>query len=405
VRLSFAILAVAQLAGAAALAEDNHIAPSDVLGLRVTDWLPVEGELREWEAITGTYTVDADGRATFPYIGELAVAGQSPAAIGEQIGEALKQRFALADRPYANVSIDGRRPVLVGGAVMRPGEVPYVAEMTARHALALAGGVLSPSGDGSSVLLQSLTAEAQVRILTDQEVAGVIRVARLRAELDGAAEIPANALPAGGGPLLAALVVDARRLLALRRESVESERQLIDSRIALLEQEIAALTQQQLALARQKTLAAEQKTVTESLADRGLAANARLLDAERSLVTIETQILDVSTALLDARQELEEARAKAGQLAKDRATEIMTELQTAEVELAEIRERLALQHSVAGILAASLGGETDATAALSVTVYRGGKPDPVGKGLDTVLRPGDLVDVTLAPPLGPQQGG
>jgi polysaccharide biosynthesis/export protein ExoF len=396
------VLVVALLAGSAQ-ADDGLIAPSDVLGLRVTDWLPVDGELREWAAITGTYVVGADGQAMFPYIGEIDVAGQTPGEVGAAIGEALKQQFALADRPYANVSIDERRPVLVGGAVERPGEVPYVAGMTARHAVALAGGVLQPSGDASSVLVQSLTAEAQVRILTDQEAAGVIRIARLRAELEGAEELPENTVTRNGGPTIAALVADAERLLTLRRDGLEGERKLIESRIALLEQEIAALSAKQTSLERQKQLAGDQKSVTEDLAERGLAANARLLDAERSLVSIETQVLDVSTALLEARQELAEAEAEEAQLTKIRETEIFTELQTAEIELAEVRERLALQRSVAGFLAASMGGETAAgTAPLSVTVYRSGSAEVVGDGFETTLAPGDLVEVTLAPvaPLG-----
>jgi exopolysaccharide production protein ExoF len=395
---------VALLAGSAQ-ADNALIAPSDVLGLRVTDWQPVDGELREWAAITGTYAVGADGRATFPYIGEIEVAGQSPGDVGAAISEALKQQFALADRPFASVSIDERHPVLVGGAVERPGEVPYVADMTARHAVALAGGVLQPSDDASSVLVQSLTAEAQVRILSEQEAAGVIRIARLRAELEGAAKLPTNVVSQGGGPTIAALVADAERLLNLRRESLEGERTLLDSQIVLLEQEIKTLTEKQTSLERQKQLAGEQKSVTEDLAERGLAANARLLDAERSLVNIETQVLDVSTALLEARQELEEAKAEVAQLTKERETEIFTELQTAEIELAEVRERLVLQRSIAGFLAASLGSENMAGATpLAVTVYRSGGAKVEGDGMDTVLAPGDLVEVTLAPVV-PQEGG
>jgi protein involved in polysaccharide export with SLBB domain len=385
-------------------ADDNLIAPADVLGLRVTDWLPIDGELREWAAITGIYSVGTDGRATFPYIGEIAVAGQSPGAVGDQIGEALKQRFALADRPYASVSIDSRRPVLVGGAVQRPGEVPYAAEMTARHAIALAGGILRPGGNEGSVLVQSLTAEAQVRILTDQAAAGALRVARLRAELDGAVEMAPEALPTASGSAVAALRADAERLLALQSERLERELVLTDSRVALLDQEIVALEAKQVALGRQRLLAEEQKAATESLAERGLMANARLLDAERTLVTIETQVLDVATSLLQARQALEVAKAERVQLVQDRASEILSELQTAEIELAELRERLLLQQSVANVLSASLGGEAD-TEALSVVVYRSGtdSPEAVLEGLDIVLKPGDLVEVTLA--LVPLQNG
>ncbi len=394
---------IAHLAGSA-FADDRNIAPSDILGLRVTDWQPIDGELQEWTAITGSYAVGADGSVVFPYIGEILVAGQSPGAIGDKVGEALKQHFALADRPFASVSIDSRRPVLVGGAVQRPGEVPYVAEMTARHAVALAGGILAPTGSEASVMVQSLTAQAQVRILIDQVAASVLRVARLRAELDGAAELAPDDLPEDGGVTVAALRADAERHLALNRERLEGELALIDSKIALLEQEIVALEAKQEALNRQKSLAEEQRATTESLSERGLTVNARLIDADRTLVTVETQLLDVTTALLQARQALETAKGEGGQVVQDRSAEIMSDLYTAEVELAELREKLALQRSVADLLSASLGGEIDPNSLL-VTVYRGGtgSPEVIREGLDAALEPGDLVEIMLVP--GPQQDG
>jgi polysaccharide biosynthesis/export protein ExoF len=382
----------------AALADDGLIAPSDMLALRVTDWQSADGELREWVAITGAYAVDADGNATFPYIGEIAVAGQSPAAVGDIIGEALKQRFALPDLPYASVSIDARRPVLVGGAVERPGEVAYMAGMTGRHAVALAGGILAPDGGESSIMVQSLTAEAQVRILTDQAAAGALRVARLRAELDGSDEIAVDDLTTMGGPMFAVLRADAERHLSLNRQRLKAELDFIESKVALLEQEIVALEAKEIALNRQKALADEQRAATAELTERGLAVNARLLDAERTLVTVETQVLDVATTLLQARQQLEAAKADLQNLVQDRHAEIMQELQTAEVELVELRERLGLQRSVAGLLSASLGGETE-EGSVTVVIYRGGSGDPqvIRDGMDTVLRPGDLVEVALTP--------
>jgi polysaccharide biosynthesis/export protein ExoF len=397
-------LLIAPLAGAG-MADDRQIAPSDVLGLRVTDWQPVEGELREWTAITGTYAVGADGTVVFPYIGQIMVAGQSPGAVSDQIGEALKQQFALADRPFASVSIEERRPVLVGGAVQRPGEVPYVAGMTARHAVALAGGILAPTGSEASVMVQSLTAEAQVRILTDQTAAAVLRVARLRAELDGAQEMVVEDLPTDGGVTVAALKADAERHLALNRDRLARELELIESRTALLEQEVVTLEAKQTALNRQKALAEEQRTNTEALTERGLAVNARLLDAERTLATVETQVLDVATALLETRQALETAKGEAGQVVQDRAAQIMSDLYTAEVELVDLREKLVLQRSIADLLSASLGGEIDPDALL-VTVYRGGSnsPEVIRDGLDAALEPGDLVEIGLKPAALPNGG-
>lgn len=378
-----------------ASAEAELIALADVLDLRVTDWVPVDGELREWTAISGTYTVAGDGTATFPYIGNITVAGLSSVEVGGKIAEGLKQRFALADTPFANVSIAKRQPVLVGGVVRTPGEVPYTDGMTARHAIAQAGG-MTPGADEASLMVQMLTAGAQVRILSDQEAAATLRIVRLRAELDGSATLPPVTLPEGEGTTIATLRADAERLLALRQERLVRELELTDSRIALLEEEIVALGAKQTALERQRALAEESRKKIADLTERGLAANVRLLDAEETLVTYETQVLDVSTALLRARQLVQVARSERLELVDGRAAEVMQELETAEVELAEIRERLALQRSVAGYLSADAGGASDGSG-FAVTVYRtvDGNTVPVAEGPDTVLQPGDLVEVVL----------
>lgn len=379
-----------------AFANAEEIAPSDILNLRVTDWLPLDGELREWTAISGTYTVAADGNVVFPYVGEIAVMGLSPVEIGDRIGEELKQRFALADKPFANVSIAARRAVLVGGIVRSPGDVVFTAGMTARHAIAQAGGVAVPGADEASVMVQMLTAAAQVRILSDQEAAGTLRVARLRAELEGASTLPSVVLPEGESSSVAILRADAERLLALRQERLERELDLIDGRITLLDEEIVALGAKQTALERQRALAEEARADIADLAERGLAANMRLMDAEETLVTFETQVLDVATALLRARQLSQVAKSERLQLVEGRAAELMLELETAMVALSEVRERLALQRSLAGVLSAQMGG-AGAQAALDVTIYRttDGATVALPDGLDTVLQPGDLVEVTL----------
>lgn len=388
--LGIGLLAVTMTS--AAHADGAVIAPADVLELRVTDWVPADGELREWTAISGAYTVATDGSAAFPYVGQVAVAGLSTVEVGDRVGEALKQRFALADKPFANVSISARRPVLVGGAVRTPGEVPFTAGMTARHAIAQSGGLVGI--DDASVTVQVLTAATQARILSNQEAAVTLRIARLRAELDGAPTLPPVSLPDGEGAIPAALRADAERLLSLRKERLARELELIDSRIALLEEEIVALGAKRKALERQRSLAETARENISALAERGLAANVRLLDAEETLATYETQVLDVSTALLRARQLVQVAKSERLQVVEGRAAELMQELETAEVELAETRERLELQRSVAGFLSANAGrsfGDSLAT----VTVYRtiDGASAAVAKGADTVLQPGDLVEV------------
>ncbi|MCU0911627.1 MAG: polysaccharide biosynthesis/export family protein [Rhodobacteraceae bacterium] len=401
-RLGAAALAAALSAGLAAA--EVAIAPDDVLNLRVTEWMPIEGSLRDWPAFAGTYQVAPDGTLSLPHIGRIEAAGLAPADLGGRIGAALMEHFALAAAPDAAVSIAERPPVLVGGAVRSPGEVPFHPGMTARHAIALAGGPLAPANEDNSLMLQRLNAEAQLGILASEEASLVLRQARLRAELDGAEALPETA--AVSGAAAEALRADEERLLALRRERLARELELIDGRIDLLTQEIASLEAKQEALGRQRTLAEEQKERAASLADRGLVVSDRLVDAERTLVTIETQVLDTSTAMLRARQSRAVAQSERVQLVEGRAADLLVELQTVEVALAATRERIALQSSIAAFLTGGLA-EPGRIAGFEVVVRRDGAV--AADGLDAPLEPGDLIEV-VRPDLpglaaGPQQGG
>ena len=371
------------------LAAEVAIAPDDVLSLRVTEWMPIEGTLRDWPAIAGTYQVAPDGTLSLPHLGRIEAAGLDPAELGGRIGAALMQHFALASPPDAAVSVAERPPVLVGGAVRSPGEVPFHPGMTARHAIALAGGALAPANEDSSLMLQRLNAEAQLAILATEEASLVLRQARLRAELDGADALPPTAGTLGGAAV-EALRADEERLLALRRERLTRELELIDGRIDLLTQEIAALEARQEALGRQRALAEEQKQRAASLADRGLVVSDRLVDAERTLVTIETQVLDTATAMLRARQSRAVAQSERVQLVEGRAADILVELQGVEVALAATRERIALQSGVAAFLTGGLA-EPGRIAGFEVVVRRDGAV--AAGGLDAPLEPGDLIEV------------
>lgn len=380
--LAAAAVLLATLAAPAGAVE-TAVAPDDVLSLRVTEWLPVEGELREWTAFAGTYQVAPDGTLALPHIGRIEAAGLDTEALGAEIGAALKEHFALAAAPDAAVAVAERPPVLVGGAVRSPGQVPFAPGMTARHAVALAGGALAPADQDNALMVQRLNAEAQAAVLTAEAAALELRQARLRAELDGAETL---------GPVTAtgSLRADEERLLDLRSERLARELELIDGRIELLTQEIAALEAKEVALARQRALAEEQLANAASLAERGLVVSDRLVDAERSLIATETQALDTSTAKLRARQSRAQAESERVQLVEGRAADLLTELQTVEVELTGVRARIAAQQAVAAFLTGGLA-EADRIAGFEVTVRRDGAVLP--GGLDVALEPGDLVEV------------
>ncbi len=88
--------------------------------------------------LSGEYQVDGSGMVRLPLIGTIRAGGYTAPALGISIAGALAQGYLKS--PRVNVEITTYRPFYIIGAVNRPGNYPYVANMTALDAVALGGG-------------------------------------------------------------------------------------------------------------------------------------------------------------------------------------------------------------------------------------------------------------------------
>jgi polysaccharide export outer membrane protein len=102
------------------------------------------------EGITGIYTVDAGGQVNLPLIGAVAARGSTTHALSQRIAERLKQGYVR--EPHVTVEIAAYRPFFILGEVTTPGQYPYVPNMTAEKAVAIAGG-FAPRADKNEVEL------------------------------------------------------------------------------------------------------------------------------------------------------------------------------------------------------------------------------------------------------------
>jgi polysaccharide export outer membrane protein len=66
-------------------------------------------------------------------------AGLTPAALGDSISHALKERHLLRD-PSVAIEVVAYRPVFILGEVAKPGQYPYQPGMSVLTAVAVAGG-------------------------------------------------------------------------------------------------------------------------------------------------------------------------------------------------------------------------------------------------------------------------
>ena len=90
------------------------------------------------DTLSNTYIVDAEGRVSLPLIGMVNARGMTTAQLSGAIKSRLSQGF-IRD-PSVAVEIEVYRPFFVLGEVTYPGQYPYVPNMTAENAIAIAGG-------------------------------------------------------------------------------------------------------------------------------------------------------------------------------------------------------------------------------------------------------------------------
>lgn len=82
--------------------------------------------------------IGQNGRISYPFLGELKVAGRTASEVQETLIEGLKPDY-LVD-PRISVSVVKYRPFFVNGEVKRPGGVAFQPGLTLRKAISLAGG-------------------------------------------------------------------------------------------------------------------------------------------------------------------------------------------------------------------------------------------------------------------------
>jgi polysaccharide export outer membrane protein len=90
------------------------------------------------DGITNSYTVDAGGNVNLPLIGTVPARGYTTQQLSKMIADRLKQGYVR--EPHVSVEVENYRPFFILGEVTSPGQYPYVANMTAETAIAIAGG-------------------------------------------------------------------------------------------------------------------------------------------------------------------------------------------------------------------------------------------------------------------------
>jgi polysaccharide biosynthesis/export protein VpsN len=109
-----------------------------------------------------TERVSDRGTISYPLLGELDVAGMSPADLERHITGRLKGPY-LVD-PKVTVSIEQYREFFVMGQVNRPGSYPYAPGLTVRKAISIAGGFTERASRGKIFIVSEKSAQDERKV-------------------------------------------------------------------------------------------------------------------------------------------------------------------------------------------------------------------------------------------------
>ncbi len=110
--------------------------------------------------LSSSYLVDAGGHVSLPLIGVVPARGATTQQLAQRIAARLRQGY-IRD-PNVSVEIETYRPFFILGEVTNPGQYPYVANMTAETAVAIAGG-FAPRAFKQTIDVTRTAAGRQIR--------------------------------------------------------------------------------------------------------------------------------------------------------------------------------------------------------------------------------------------------
>jgi polysaccharide biosynthesis/export protein ExoF len=388
------LLALSLLYAIPAWAE-YRLGPADALRIR----------LQEWPDVTGEYTVSPEGNLALPLFGELKAAGLTVGELSLRLTERLRERGSTTERSIVAVEIVRFRSVFVLGDVQRAGDHAWRPGLTVMQAVALAGGFQRPPAAGQLRLDRELAmAENELRSLQERRARLTLRMARLQAAVDAAADFAVPQAAAGETLDIEALVKGEKAQLAHERTRADQERRSLDTVRSIYEQQIQFLKGQIDALKREADPMRRQLAELKALSGRGLAATPSLMSLERALAQNDNEQLGVNGAIVRGRESIEAAEQRVREITAERRRDNLRELNSARQELGEIEARLAGTQTLIDEIYATADTEAqalnaDAARRRDVVVLR--KIDgvlrelPAADGMD--LQPEDVVRVAPLP--------
>jgi polysaccharide biosynthesis/export protein len=361
--------------------------------------------------------VQMDGTISYPLLGTISVAGLPAAEVQTKVQATLAAkvfRQRTSDGRENSVSIDPDeitttvveyRQIYVNGDVSKPGEQVYRPLMTARQAIALAGGYDVMRLRMSNPILETADLRGEYESLWTEFAREQARVWRLKQELGQETKLDEKALldvPIARSTA-SAIVNVAAETLKTDLANQQAERTFLQRGVVQADQQIQVLTEQEKTEDEGAKADNEEFERLKELYNRGTLPILRVTDARRAVLLSSTRKLQTTAQLMQTKRQREDLSRQIERLDGQRRSELLRELQDATVMLSKIRfklqstgEKLEYTALAKSQLARGLG----ATPAITI-VRRGPRgTENLTANEEFELEPGDVVEVALRDDVG-----
>ena len=352
-------------------------------------------------------TIGSGGTATLPVGDPIKAAGatleQVRASVRKEMGGFVVQRQGASGIVPTTVPADQvvvqvveYRPIYVIGDVANPGNQSFRPGMTARQALAQAGGyTLIPVGSRPPLmevnelsgeietLRLSLTRERARNSLLRNEAGLESLEAGMVSERAGVektfAEIERSLSYVTETDRAAELdhLQDLQDLLAVQRRRLTEQRDNEDEALEADREELARL---------------------QSLRDEGLTALPRLVEARRAVTFSSNRFLDTTLELGNLERDQNATQRDIDEAKANWRISVLENLSESELELRQIEAGLsaALQNFVLlSAMPSDLLGPPDKYIDVRISRHKDSSEQSFATGLDTILQPGDVVEIDM----------
>jgi len=346
--------------------------------------------------LSGDFVVNGSGELLLPLAGAIGVGGLTLAEAQERIQDRLADGILV--QPTVSLRITEYRPIFIFGNVKKPGRYSFQFGQSVRAAIASAGGQGQLSDHPSAAMSEYIMAEERVRLLETRRLGLLVRKLRLVAEQSDAASFNV--------PQLIGYGTNSDKIglfYSAENDVFVSDMDLHRGQLELLERQRPRLEAEMKAVAKQ--LANERRRVgfvqnrVAELGDyksKGLVRTYVLNEQQREearasaeVARLEAEVANLDRQMGDLDIRIEEAKASFRRQVMRDLHDTIQSLREVEVTLRTSRELLDYRAEDAGI---AEGVEANTTILISRTDQQGAATT-FEAGYDTLLKPGDVVEV------------